>query len=53
LVRICDLQARRVAAELLKTGIADGHGSPRTIKLEFHSLLRRLFHRLRCDEEAR
>src|SRR5213592_4494844 len=36
LVRIGDLQARRVAAELLKTGIADGDGSPRTIKLELH-----------------
>jgi hypothetical protein len=33
LVRIGDLQARRVAAELLKTSIADGDGSPRTIKL--------------------
>jgi hypothetical protein len=31
-----DLQAGGVAAELLKTGIADGNGSPRTIKLEFH-----------------
>jgi hypothetical protein len=34
-----DLQARRVAAELLKTGIADGDGSPRTIKLEFHRIV--------------
>jgi hypothetical protein len=33
-----DLQARGVAAELLKTGIADGDGSPRTIKLEFHRI---------------
>jgi hypothetical protein len=31
-----DLQACGVAAELLKTSIADGDGSPRTIKLEFH-----------------
>jgi hypothetical protein len=38
LVRIGDLQARGVAAELLKTGIADGDGSPRTIKLKFHRL---------------
>jgi hypothetical protein len=30
------LQARGVAAELLKTGIADRDGSPRTIKLELH-----------------
>src|SRR5881275_191183 len=36
LVRIDDLQATSVAAELLKTGIADGDGSPRTIKLELH-----------------
>jgi hypothetical protein len=34
-----DLQARRVAAELLKTGIADGDGSPRTIKLELHRII--------------
>jgi hypothetical protein len=33
------LQARRVAAELLKTGIADGDGSPRTIKLELHTIV--------------
>jgi hypothetical protein len=39
LVRIGDLQARRVAAELLKTGIADGNGSPRTIKLELHTIV--------------
>src|SRR6267143_4894269 len=31
-----DLQAGGVAAELLKTGIADGDGSPRTIKLKLH-----------------
>jgi hypothetical protein len=31
-----DLQARGVAAEFLKTGIADGDGSPRSIKLELH-----------------
>src|SRR5206468_5232193 len=30
------LQAGGVAAELLKTGIADGDGSPRTIKLGLH-----------------
>lgn len=34
-----DLQTRGVAAELLKTGIADGDGSPRTIKLEFHRIV--------------
>ena len=33
-----DLQARRVAAEFLKTGIADGDGSPRAIKLELHRI---------------
>ena len=38
MVRIGDLQARGVAAELLKTGIADGDGSPRTIKLELHRM---------------
>jgi hypothetical protein len=32
-----DLQAGGVTAELLKPGIADGYGSPRTIKLELHS----------------
>src|SRR5204862_163752 len=39
LVRIGDLQARGVAAELLKTGIADGDGSPRAIKLELHRIV--------------
>src|SRR6266571_869338 len=39
LVRIDDLQARGVAAELLKTGIADGDGSPRAIKLELHRIV--------------
>jgi hypothetical protein len=39
LVRIGDLQAGGVAAELLKTGIADGDGSPRTIKLELHRIV--------------
>jgi len=39
LVHIDDLQARRVAAELLKTGIADGDGSPRTVKLELHRIV--------------
>ena len=39
LVRIGDLQARRVAAEFLKTGIADGDGSPRTIKLELQRIV--------------
>src|SRR5436305_4009327 len=33
-----NLQAGGVAAELLKTGIADGDGSPRTIKLELHRI---------------
>ena len=37
LVRIDDLQTRGVAAEFLKTSIADGDGSPRTIKLELHT----------------
>ena len=32
-----DLQAGGVAAEFLKTGIADGDGSARTIKLELHT----------------
>jgi hypothetical protein len=31
-----DLQTGGVAAELLKTGIADGDGSPRAIKLKLH-----------------
>jgi hypothetical protein len=34
-----DLQARGVAAELLKAGIADRDGSPRAIKLEFHRIV--------------
>jgi hypothetical protein len=33
------LQAGGVAAESLKTGIADGNGSPRTIKLELHRIV--------------
>jgi hypothetical protein len=33
------LQTRGVAAELLKTGIADRDGSPRTIKLELHRIV--------------
>jgi hypothetical protein len=33
------LQAGGVAAELLKTGIADGNGSPRPIKLELHGIV--------------
>jgi hypothetical protein len=33
------LQAGGVAAELLKTGIADGDGSPRTIKLQLHRIV--------------
>src|SRR5438093_7449098 len=39
LVRIGDLQARRGAAELLKTGIADGDASPRNMKLELHRII--------------
>jgi hypothetical protein len=38
-IRERDLQARGVAAELLKTGIADGDGSPRTIKLKLHRIV--------------
>src|SRR5436189_2926630 len=34
-----DLQAGGVAAEFLKTGIADGDGSTRTVKLEFHTIV--------------
>ena len=34
-----DLQAGGIAAELLKTGITDGDGSPRTIKLELHKIV--------------
>jgi hypothetical protein len=34
-----DLQASSVAPELLKTGIADGNGSPRAIKLELHRIV--------------
>jgi hypothetical protein len=33
------LQAGGVAAELLKTSITDGDGSPRTIKLELHRIV--------------
>jgi hypothetical protein len=33
------LQAGGVAAEFLKTGIADGDGSARTIKLELHTIV--------------
>ena len=33
-----DLQAGGVATEFLKTGIADGDGSPRTIELELHRM---------------
>jgi hypothetical protein len=33
------LEAGGVAAELLKTGIADGDGSPRAIKLELHKIV--------------
>src|SRR6476620_762418 len=33
-----DLQAGGVATELLKTGIADGDGSPRTVELELHRM---------------
>jgi hypothetical protein len=33
------LQARGVATELLKTGIADGNGSTRTVKLELHRII--------------
>ena len=33
-----DLEAGGVATELLKTGIADGDGSPRTIELELHRM---------------
>jgi hypothetical protein len=39
LVRIDDLQTRGVATEFLKTGIADGDGSPRSIKLELHRIV--------------
>src|SRR5437660_4658401 len=34
-----DLQAGGVAAEFLKTGIADGDGSARTVKLELHTIV--------------
>jgi hypothetical protein len=33
------LEAGGVSAELLKTGIADGDGSPRAIKLELHRIV--------------
>jgi len=38
-VRIRDFQAGSVSAELLKTGIADRDGSPRTVKLEPHRVV--------------
>src|SRR5436309_1005208 len=34
-----DLQAGGVATEILKTGIADGDGSTRTVKLELHTIV--------------
>src|SRR5438270_2745919 len=34
-----DLQAGGVATEFLKTGIADGDGSARTVKLELHTIV--------------
>ena len=34
-----DLQAGGIAAEFLKTGIADGDGSARTVKLELHTIV--------------
>ena len=34
-----DLQAGGVAAEFLKTGIADGDGSARAVKLELHTIV--------------
>jgi len=37
-VRIRDLQAGSVAAELLKTRVANGNRSPRTVKLEPHGI---------------
>ena len=33
-----DLQTGGVAAELLKAGITDWDGTPRTVKLEFHRI---------------
>jgi hypothetical protein len=33
------LQAGGVAAEFLKTGIANGDGSARTVKLELHTIV--------------
>src|SRR5437762_10304701 len=39
LVRIGDLQASGIAAELLKTGVTDGDGSARTITVELHTIL--------------
>jgi len=38
-VRERDLQARGVATEFLKTGIADRDGSPRPIKLKLHRIV--------------
>lgn len=39
LIRIDDLQTCGIAAEFLKTSIADGDGSPRTIELKLHRII--------------
>ncbi len=53
LVRIGDLQAGGVAAELLKTRIANGNGSPRTVKLELHGIVTREDNSPPLDHQAR
>src|SRR6266513_2066876 len=48
-----DLQAGGVAAEFLKTGIADGDGSARTVKLELHTIvLMKVSPRLASSKQA-
>ena len=47
-----DPQAGGVAAELLKTGIANGDGSPRTVKLESHRALFRQGNSPPCEHQA-
>jgi len=48
-----DLQAGGVAAELLKTRIADGDRSPRTVKLKPHRILLRKSNCPRREQEKK
>jgi hypothetical protein len=48
-----DPQAGSVSAELLKTGIADGNGSARTVKLKPHRIVFRESNFSFCEHQAR